>query len=433
LARRGAARQLRAILSFLRLRFPSDSTEREFIAEYARAAIRPARATTALVITLYIAYLGVDLRTGTVVANLPVRITVVLIMSAILAFTWRPVFLRAHSWILSVGALAAAGGMLAMMAVQPQHEALFYPGIGIAIVGTFALYRIRFPIALATTLVMLLAYEIAARIFPFESLFVATFFLVTCLLLGGFAGWHIERYARLSFLERERSERLLLNILPQPIAERLKTEPAPIADRYPEASILFADVVGFTAMCGRMEPEDLVTFLNELFIEFDHVAEKHGLEKIKTIGDAYMAVCGVPVPCADHLERIADAALEMREVAAQRADGGAPGGDGPAEHGRPLAVRFGIDTGPVVAGVIGEKKFIYDLWGDAVTMASRMETQGEAGAIQVTEAVRERLDGRYALEPRGSVDIKGRGEMRTYWLLGAAAASSGHDLPGRTP
>ena len=414
------------ILSFLRLRFPPDDLEREFRAVYARSAIRPARATTLLVIALYVGYVWLDLRTGTVATNLPVRITVVLVMSTVLALTWHPVFLKAHSWILSVGALAAAGGMLAMMALQPQHEALFYPGIGIAIIGTFALFRILFPIAVADAVVMLLGYEAMGRLYPFENLFVATLFLVTCLLLGAFAGWHIERSARLEFAarkgleeERERSERLLLNILPQPIAERLKTEPAPIADRYPEASILFADVVGFTAMCGAMEPEDLVTFLNELFTEFDHVAEKHGLEKIKTIGDAYMAVCGVPVPCPDHLERIAEAALEMRERAGRRANGESAG------DGAPLAVRFGIDTGPVVAGVIGEKKFIYDLWGDAVTMASRMETQGEAGAIQVTEAVRERLQDRYTLEPRGNVDIKGRGEMRTWWLVGVSKAEDG--------
>ena len=409
----------------LRLRFSSDDLEREFLADYARAAVRPARATTVLVIALYVGYVALDVWAGTVASNLPVRAGVVAVMSTVLALTWRPVFLRAHSWILSIGALVAAGGMLTMMALQPQHEAAFYPGIGIAIVGTFALYRIRFPIALGDALVMLIGYEIMGRIYPFDSLFVATLFLVTCLLLGAFAGWNIERYARDAFLARERSERLLLNVLPQPIAERLKTDPAPIADRFPEASILFADIAGFTGMCGRMEPEDLVTFLNELFTRFDHIAERHGLEKIKTIGDAYMAVAGVPEPCGDHLDRIARAALEMREVAVRAGDGG----DGP------VAIRIGIDTGPVVAGVIGEKKFIYDLWGDPVTMASRMETQGEAGAIQVTGAVWERLRDRYALEPRGRVDVKGRGEMETYWLVGAAEAgredpAGGEAAPG---
>ncbi|MGH7587480.1 MAG: adenylate/guanylate cyclase domain-containing protein [Gemmatimonadota bacterium] len=147
------------------------------------------------------------------------------------------------------------------------------------------------------------------------------------------------------------------------------------------------------------------------------MAEKHGLEKIKTIGDAYMAVCGVPVACPDHLEQIAEA-LEMRRVAVRAG----VRGDGP---GVPVAFRTGIDTGPVVAGVIGEKKFIYDLWGDPVTMASRMETHGEPGAIQVTEAVWKRLQGRYALEPRGKVDVKGRGEMETWWLTGAGGEAAG--------
>ena len=411
-------------MSPLTLRFQSDDLEREFRAEYARAAVRPARATTVLVIALYIGYVALDLWAGTVRTNLPVRVAAVAIMSGVLALTWHPVFLKAHSWILSLGALVAAGGMLVMMALGPQHEAAFYPGIGIAIIGTFTLYRIRYPIAFAAALVMLIAYEVMARIYPFDSVFVATMFLVTSLLIGAFAGWNIERYARRTFLARKgleeeqaRSERLLLNVLPKVIADRLKTDPAPIADRFPEASILFADVAGFTAMSGGMEPEDLVTFLNELFTEFDHISERHGLEKIKTIGDAYMAVSGVPVPCPDHLERIAEAALEMRKVAVQA---GRAGDGYAAEDQAPVAFRIGIDTGPVVAGVIGEKKFIYDLWGDPVTMASRMETQGEPGGIQVTEAVWERLHDRYALEPRGKVDVKGRGEMETFWLVGAA-------------
>jgi class 3 adenylate cyclase len=236
------------------------------------------------------------------------------------------------------------------------------------------------------------------------------------MLIGGFACWILERYARDGFLarlglerERERSERLLLNVLPAPIAERLKSDPAPIADRFPEASVLFADLVGFTELSSGMAPEDLVTLLNDLFTAFDQVAERHGLEKIKTIGDAYMAVCGVPVPRADHLERIADAAVEMLTVAAAR---------GPA---KPVALRVGIDTGPVIAGVIGERKFIYDLWGDPVTMASRMESHGVAGAIQVTARAGERLRARYALTARGAIDVKGRGRMETY-LLGERLA-----------
>jgi class 3 adenylate cyclase len=403
----------------LALRFSDDGLESEFRAEYARSSIRAARATTILVIALYAGYLVLDLRAGTVGDVWPVRLAVVVVLSINLALTWHRVFEKIHSEILALGGLAAALGMLAMMAtVGDRMEAPYYPGIGLAVLGTLTLFRIRFPVALASTLVMLVAYAavLSRGVYAYDNPSIAALFLVTCMLIGGFACWILERYARDGFLarlglerERERSERLLLNVLPAPIAERLKSDPAPIADRFPEASVLFADLVGFTELSSGMAPEDLVTLLNDLFTAFDQVAERHGLEKIKTIGDAYMAVCGVPVPRADHLERIADAAVEMLTVAAAR---------GPA---KPVALRVGIDTGPVIAGVIGERKFIYDLWGDPVTMASRMESHGVAGAIQVTARAGERLRARYALTARGAIDVKGRGRMETY-LLGERLA-----------
>ncbi|HJU87373.1 MAG TPA: adenylate/guanylate cyclase domain-containing protein, partial [Gemmatimonadota bacterium] len=221
------------------------------------------------------------------------------------------------------------------------------------------------------------------------------------------------RYARRSFLsereaarERERSERLLLNILPAPIAERLKESEGPIADHHAEATILFADIAGFTAMSTRMPADELVTMLNAVFTGFDQLARRHGVEKIKTIGDAYMAVAGLPERATDHVERIADLALDMRAESS-------------------LPIRIGIDTGPVVAGVIGESKFIYDLWGDAVTTASRMESHGVPGGIQVTEAVRDRLAERYDLVERGEIEVKGRGRMRTWLLEGRRGLANG--------
>ena len=359
-------------MSPLTLRFPDHALEYDFRAEYARSAIRSARATTILVIVLFAGYMALDVRSETLGEVWPFRLLVVAIMSGILALTWHSVFERIHSELLSVGGLAGASGILAMMAtVGSRMEVGFYPGIGLAIIGTFTLFRIRFPVALVATLVMIAGYTgvLANGVYPYDNPMIAGFYLTTCFLIGAFACWNLEKYARDGFLarlglerERERSERLLLNVLPAPIAERLKTDPAPIADRYAEASVLFADIVGFTQMSSSMTPEDLVTLLNELFTRFDQVSDRHGLEKIKTIGDAYMAVCGVPVPRPDHLERIADAAIEMRDLVAGAAP---PGGAG-------LAVRIGIDMGPVVAGVIGERKFIFDLWGDPVTMASRM-------------------------------------------------------------
>jgi class 3 adenylate cyclase len=400
----------------LALRFPDRALESEFRAEYARSSIRAARATTILVIALYAGYLVLDLRAGTAGEVWPLRLAVVTVLVVNLALTWHPVFERVHSEILALGGLAAAFGMLGMMAsVGDRMQVAFYPGIGLAVVGTFTLFRIRFPVALAAALVMLVGYAAVLNRGEHaqDDPGMAALYLVTTVLIGAFASWNLERYARDGFLarrglerERERSERLLLNVLPAPIAERLKTDPAPIADRYPEASVLFADLVGFTALSAEMAPEDLVTLLNELFTAFDQVGERHGLEKIKTIGDAYMAVSGVPVPRVDHLERIADAAVEMLAIATGR-----PAGSGP-----PVALRIGIDTGPVVAGVIGERKFIFDLWGDPVTMASRMESHGVAGRVQLTARAAERLRARYAVTARGAIDVKGRGRMETYLL-----------------
>lgn len=206
--------------------------------------------------------------------------------------------------------------------------------------------------------------------------------------------------------EQEKSERLLLNILPSAIADRLKQEPQAIADGFAEATVLFADVVGFTEMSGQLPPTEVVARLNRIFSRFDNLAEKHGLEKIKTIGDAYMVVGGLPHPRKDHAAAIADMALDMQKTIEQLNQ----------ETGETIRMRIGINSGPVVAGVIGIKKFIYDLWGDTVNIASRMESQGKPGQIQVTEATYQQLQATHRFEERGIVHIKGKGDMKTYWL-----------------
>jgi PAS domain S-box-containing protein len=215
--------------------------------------------------------------------------------------------------------------------------------------------------------------------------------------------------------ERIRSEDLLLNILPQPIVERLKTDKRAIAEHFESVTILFADIVNFTALSTKMDPAQLVALLNQIFSRFDQLAEDLGLEKIKTIGDAYMVAAGLPTPRSDHALAIAEMALAMRQTLADfPADFSA---DCPTDHA-PLQIRIGINTGVVVAGVIGIKKFIYDLWGDAVNVASRMESSGQAGQIQVTEATYEQLREYYVLEERGVILVKGKGKMKTYWLKG---------------
>ena len=214
--------------------------------------------------------------------------------------------------------------------------------------------------------------------------------------------------------EQKVSERLLLNVLPHAIAERLKGRPDVtadgfteiIADSFTEVTVLFADIVDFTKFSEGVSAEVLVGVLNDIFTRFDGIADNRGLEKIKTIGDAYMVAAGLPDPVEDHANRVADMALDMME-SIERFN---------TQTGYELKVRIGIDTGAVVAGVIGKRKFLYDLWGDVVNTASRMESHGMAGRIQVTDATRQRLSEPFMLEERGAIDAKGKGEMHTWFL-----------------
>ena len=208
--------------------------------------------------------------------------------------------------------------------------------------------------------------------------------------------------------EQEKSEKLLLNILPKAIAERLKKNETTIAEYFPEVTVLFADIVGFTHLATVMPPIDLVELLNKIFSGFDVLCDRHGLEKIKTIGDAYMVVGGLPAPRADHAEAIAQMALDMQTEIARFN----------ASNRKYFSIRVGIHSGPVVAGVIGIKKFIYDLWGDTVNLASRMESHGLSWRIQVSETTYKLLEHKYLFQERGIIDVKGKGGMKTYLLVG---------------
>lgn len=221
-------------------------------------------------------------------------------------------------------------------------------------------------------------------------------------------GVSLTAYLLLQFFVRERereharSERLLLNVLPAPVATRLKRDEGVIADRFESATVLFADIVDFTRMSSELPAYEVVRLLDAVFSDFDRLVEQRDLEKIKTIGDSYMVAGGIPIPRPDHVGAIADLALEMRRSVTR--------------YGEGVAVRIGIDTGPVVAGVIGRRKFIYDLWGDTVNTASRMESHGVPGEIQVTARVVDVLHAEYRFDLRGSIDIKGKGPTPV-WLL----------------
>jgi class 3 adenylate cyclase len=237
------------------------------------------------------------------------------------------------------------------------------------------------------------------------------FFVLTIL------GVALTAYLMLQYAVRERdaalarSDGLLLNVLPRSIAERLKRQPGVIAERYDDVTVLFADVVDFTPFAERTTPEQLVGLLDGLFSAFDHLTDRHGVEKIKTIGDAYMVAGGLPERRPDHADAVVGLALDM-EAEISRMHG---------SLGVPLQLRIGISSGPVVAGVIGRQKFIYDLWGDTVNTASRMESHGVPGRIQVTEATYERLRDRYRFEDRGEIEVKGKARQRAYLLVGALA------------
>lgn len=208
--------------------------------------------------------------------------------------------------------------------------------------------------------------------------------------------------------EQERSERLLLNMLPEKIAKKLKHSRASMADGFEEVSVLFADIVGFTELSSNMSPVQLVGLLNRIFSMFDNLCDQYKLEKIKTIGDAYMVVSGLPEPRTDHAAAIASMALDMQKAISQVK----------SREGIQISMRIGINSGPVIAGVIGTKKFIYDLWGDTVNVASRMESLGTPKSIQVTESTYLRLRDQFNFEQRGLIPVKGKGEMMTYWLVG---------------
>jgi adenylate cyclase len=218
----------------------------------------------------------------------------------------------------------------------------------------------------------------------------------------------IERAEEAMEEEYGRSESLLANILPESVATRLKNPATTtIADKYDDASVLFADIAGYTQRASQSTPADLVDFLNLLYTEFDRLVEKHGLEKIKTSGDAYIVVSGVPEAREDHLEALACLALNMSDSIAGLE----------VQAGQAVPMRIGMGVGPVVAGVVGTRRFFYDVWGDAVNVASRMESSGVEGRIQVPQQVYERLSEEFVFELRGDVEIKGKGVMRTWFLV----------------
>jgi adenylate cyclase len=309
-------------------------------------------------------------------------------------------------WVVSRGG-TGGGAWLGYVVAVPLAVLLFG-------VESFALTAILSAVAAALIIIVHLILPTDTGYLSPQSLFYGNFVtnvVVTTALLFAVVHYAIRQIARAeATAEREyqRSESLLQNILPAQIAERLKARKEPvIADKYEEASILFADIAGFTERASETTPEELVRFLNGAYTEFDRLVEGRGLEKIKTTGDSYMVVSGVPAARPDHAQALADFALAMRASVAELRD----------PHGRNVSIRIGIACGSVVAGVVGTRKIFYDVWGDAVNVASRMESTGEPGRIQVSADAYDRLKDEFVLELRGPVEIKGKGQMVTWYLI----------------
>ena len=309
-------------------------------------------------------------------------------------------YVTIHPWAVGLASGGLGSGLLPMLwALVGPAGALLLLGVRPALVNA-ALYVVLGVVSVALDpLVAANAPDLPQSIRLTASLISALVPGMMVLFIALFLFRQVER-------ARVQADTLLLNVLPALVADRLRAGPVTIADSYDDVTVLFADIVDFTRRSAAADARDVVNLLNAIFSDFDELADRYGLEKIKTIGDAYMVVGGLPQPRPDHTEAVVAFAVAMLDVLKRHH----------AWDGTAVGVRIGIHTGPTVAGVIGRRKFIYDLWGDTVNTASRMESYGLENVIQVTPAVRDRLNGAYTFEPRGPIDVKGKGPMMTYLL-----------------
>jgi adenylate cyclase len=352
---------------------------------------------------------------------LAIRLGVVLLFLPIGALSLST--LSRHLQVLMTIALSVAGlGISAIIYTLHDGLNVGLSGIILVMMFNFGFARLLFVPSLISGIVICLGYNLAALLsqLPSVVLLANDYFLVAALTSGGTITYLLERLFRSQFLiskdlelERARTDALVQNLLPSRIASRLKAGEKIIAESHGEATVLFADLVGFTALTRRLSPGHLVEVLNEIFSLLDELTERHGVEKIKTIGDSYMVVAGAGVTRINTASGIADFALDMvREV-----------NNYAAVNDFPLALRVGISTGQVISGVIGTRKLSFDLWGDTVNLASRMESNSEHGQIQVSETTYWRLHGHYEFSARRRIAVKGIGEVETYFLLGKKLAS----------
>ncbi|GAA4076918.1 adenylate/guanylate cyclase domain-containing protein [Nocardioides kongjuensis] len=404
------------------LEFDQPDAEREFRAYDDAAGLRQARIAVWVAVFFVVVYGGVDflvVGSGDAEAAAVIRFAIAtpaLLVAAVLVR--RAAFVARHLQLCAVVLvgfiMVLLGTVLARTADLPATYV--HTSGTVTLIGAIGLLRMRMhATGAAVAIYAAVSLTLPRGTDQLETIVAPTIGLSTIAVIVGYA---LERLRRTAFerqraveLERARSEELLFNVLPVPIAQRLRTEPGAIADSAPSVSVLFSDIVGFTPVSEALPAEELVGLLDTMFREFDALCDLRGIEKIKTVGDAYMAVAGLPVPDENHAASLAELALDMQRTLTRLSP----------SWPSPIAMRIGIASGPVVAGVIGQRKFTYDLWGDTVNTASRMESHGRAHRIQVSEATHALLEDRYMFSDPQVVDVKGKGLMTTYFLLGAPA------------
>jgi class 3 adenylate cyclase len=421
-------------MSLLTLRFLDPGLEKAFRADHFRHGVSNFRAALAAGVFLWVFSIPIlyprILAIGDRSFDLTMRFGVFIPLLLIgIALSFTPIFERIWEWVtLGISLLTIGAWVYYVGQVLTIPAEYGYVGVILITAFTYALLRLRFVLVVVITIFGIAAYlpyaVEAVYIFGITTA-LAVLFLVSFGVVGSVAAYRMERSQRLLFLrerqvevERERSDRLLLNILPKVIVDRLKarSDGRRIADALPEVTVVFADAVDSTKEAVRASPEDFAALLDGLFGTFDRLADRHGLEKIKTIGDAYMAVAGAPVPVDDSPSRGAEMALDMLEAAHTLR----------WPSGNPVELHIGVATGPAVAGVIGQRKFAYDLWGDTVNLASRLQESAEPGQILLSWTTAQRLEDRYALGEVDVVEIKGRGTTPVRSLIGRLSELEAH-------
>ena len=409
--------------NFLYPSFPKD-LEHEFLRQYNQDSTRFARIALILGGIVYVGFyiwdVVIDFEHST--QTLAIRLVIALLVAAVLMIP-RRIFTPNLQIVLTLAVVTAGVAHVGILALIKEGFVVGIPSLILILAYDFVFFRLLFIPSLIGGILIIAAHDVVMSKYflPMDLVIGYNFAIIAILISGAAVSFLLEGLYRNQFLktkelaaERAKADNLIESIFPARIAQKLKAGEATVAESHGEATILFSDLVGFTNLSRRLAPGHLVEVLTDYFSMLDELTEKHGVEKIKTVGDAYMVASGLNYERENSAEHIADFALEMVEAIRRYAD----------QHHFPLALRVGISTGQVVSGVIGLKKPLFDVWGDTVNLASRMESTSEAGQIQVSEATYWRLQESYDLVPRGAIDVKGIGPVETFFLIGRKTADA---------